>query len=169
MLTGRQTDRHTHTHTHTSNANNAMSFFPVFWRISRNLGRRLGNAKTDRKRFQGSVILSKNNAFYIMPASQTDAYMYRAPEKSMSVLLSRTQAEPGRNFSQPRTNFFRGLCTGQAKVEKACKKGPAARDDARRRNHATLPTVIISALFCISTTLSAVKRLRESGLRCRRV
>ena len=30
------------------------------------------------------------------------------PRKSMSVLLNRTQAEPGRNFSQPRTNFSRG-------------------------------------------------------------
>ena len=35
---------------------------------------------------------------------------YRADKKSLYVLLSKSQAGPGRNFSQPRTNTFSQLC-----------------------------------------------------------
>ena len=37
--------------------------------------------------------------------------LYRGPGKNMLVLLSKSQTGPGRKFSQPRANFFRGLCT----------------------------------------------------------
>ena len=49
------------------------------------------------------------------------------------------------------------IYTGQAKVEKASKRGPPAGDDATRRNHATLPIVISAHFDSYNYTLCKLK------------
>ena len=51
------------------------------------------------------------NKFSLHLMAEIPSEEYRGPGKGMHVLLSNSQAGPGRNFSQTCASLFRGLCT----------------------------------------------------------
>ena len=89
--------------------------------------------------------------------------LYRDALKGGPVLLSNSQAEPDRNFSQPRAHLLVNLCTICLGKGMEGLRVPASAPEARARVRATLPFSTELEVFVDKTVRGLARRQTERG------